>query len=201
MIRGVAAVVVFVIAVSTLRVRAIDLDVTPQDVDRALTIARLQDRERAAFHAPYLKQLNIATVERVEIVTEFRRIVLTTEDQLLKGDRAFAYSVTRAQQANAPWKGRMSAIARLRFHPQNTYVAVPPADIVLQGAAAGVIGVLRDPILSLPSADPGDRLPILGAVVEAVYHAVTLGQGVREFVIRLDERELARVTFDLGALQ
>ena len=95
----------------------------------------------------------------------------------------------------------MSAIARLRFHPQNTYVAVPPADIVLTGAAAGVIGVLREPILSLPSADPGDRLPILGAVVEAVFDAVTLGQGVREFVIRLEERELARVTFDLGALQ
>jgi hypothetical protein len=64
-----------------------------------------------------------------------------------------------------------------------------------------VIGVLRNPILSLPSSQPGDRLPILGAIVETVFNAVTLGQGTREFIVRLEERELTRVTFDLGALQ
>jgi hypothetical protein len=196
---GVAAALVLVPV--TLIGSAIDLDVTPQDVDRALTIARLQDRERASFHAPYIKHVNSATVERVEVVTEFRRIVLTAEEQALKGDRAFGYSVTRAEKANAPWKGRLAMTARLRFHPQNTYVAVPAADIVLQGAAADVIGVLRNPILSLPSSQPGDRLPILGAIVETVFNAVTLGQGTREFIVRLEERELTRVTFDLGALQ
>ena len=190
-----------VLALSQTVARAIDLDVTPQDVDRALAIARSPDRERAAFHAPYVRLLNIATVERVEVVSEFRRIVLTAEDRMLKGDRAFGYSVTQAQQANAPWKGRLSVIARLRFHPQNTYVAVPAADIVLLGQPADVIGVLRDPILSLPSAQPGDRSPILGAVVESVFDAPTVGQGVREFVIRLEGRELTRVTFDLGGLQ
>ena len=200
MIRGVAAVVVFVIAVSTLRVRAIDLDVTPQDVDRALTIARLQDRERAAFHAPYLKQLNLATVERVEIVTEFRRIVLTTEDQLLKGDRAFAYSVTRAQQANAPWKGRMS-----RRLPAP---AIPPAEQLRRRSSrrhrvAGSLGrrhrrsARPDPVVALGR--PGESIArSSGRVVEAVFDAATLGQGVREFVIRLEGRELARVTFDLA---
>ena len=179
---------------------AIDLDVTPLDVERALVIARSSDRDREAFHAPYVRRVDSATVERVEVVSEFRRIVLTAHERLLKGDRAFAYSVTQAQQANGPWKRRVSIVARLRFHPQNTYIAVPPADIVLLGRAAEVIGVLRDPILSLPSPHPGARLPILGAVVEAVFEAGTLGQDTREFAVRLEERELTRVTFDLGAL-
>ena len=185
----------------TIAGRAIDLDVTPQDVERALAIARAQDRERDAFHAPYIKHVNIATVERVEVVSEFRRIVLAAQDRLLKGDRAFAHSVTRAHEANTPWKRRLSIVARLKFHPHNTYVAVPPADIVLRGAGADVIGVLRDPILSLPSAQPGDHVSILGAVVETVFDAATVGQGTREFVVRLEGRELTRVTFDLGALQ
>ncbi len=179
---------------------AIDLDVTPLDVERALVIARSSDREREAFHAPYVRRVDSAAVERVEVVSEFRRIVLTAHERWLKGDRAFAYSVPQAQQANAPWKRRVSIVARLRFHPQNTYIAVPPADIVLLGRAAEVIGMLRDPILSLPSPHPGDRLPILGAVVEAVFEAGTLGQDTREFAVRLEERELTRVTFDLGAL-
>lgn len=196
-----AVAAVLLVAPLSVVSRAIDLDVTAEDVDRALTIARSRDRERAAFHAPYIKLLDIATVERVEVVSEFRRIVLTAEDRALKGDRAFTHSVTLAQHANAPWKGRLSVVARLRFHPQNTYVAVPPADIILEGPAAVVIGVLRDPILSLPSAEPGDRLPILGAIVEVVFDATTLGQGTREFVVRLEKRELTRVTFDLGALQ
>lgn len=179
---------------------AIDLDVTPLDVERALIIARSSERDREAFHAPYVRRVDAASVERVELVSEFRRIVLTAHERLLKGDRAFAYSVTQAQQANGPWKRRVSIVARLRFHPQNTYIAVPPVDIVLLGRAAEVIGVLRDPILSLPSPHPGDRLPILGAVVEAVFEAGTLGQDTREFAVRLEERELTRVTFDLGAL-
>lgn len=179
---------------------AIDLEVTPQDVERALAIARSSDRERDAFHAPYVRRVDSATVEQVEIISEFRRIVLTAHERLLQGDRAFAYSVRQAQQATAPWKRRVSIVARLRFHPQNTYVAVPPADIELLGRTAEVIGMLRDPILSLPSAQPGDRLPILGALVEAVFEAGSLGQDTREFAVRLDERELTRVTFDLGAL-
>jgi hypothetical protein len=140
-------------------------------------------------------------VERVEVVSEFRRIVLTAEERARKGDRAFVYSATQAQQANAPWKGRLSIIARLRFHPQNAYVAVPAADIVIDGRPADAIGALRAPILSLPSPQRGESAAILGAIVESVFDAATVGQGVREFIVRLEGRELTRVAFDLGALQ
>jgi len=183
------------------RAAAVNLDVTPQDIARALSIGRSTDRERAQFHAPYVQSLNQPFIQTVEVVTEFRRFVRTTEERTLKGDRAFGHSVGLAQQAVAPWKHRLSVVARLRFHPQNNYVDVPRAEIALVDDDRALIGVLKEPVLSLPSSQPGDRLPVLGALVEGVFDAVAVGQSVREFVIRLEGKELARVKFDLSKLE
>ncbi len=180
---------------------ALDLDVTAQDVERALAIARSTAAERARFHAPYVNAMNTPFVQSVEVVSEFRRVVLLAEERGRKGDRMFGYSVTLAQQAVAGWKRRVSVIARLRFDPLNTYVDVPPVDIVFIGREGVRIGVLKEPILSLPSAQPGDRLPVLGALVEGVFDAVAIGGGAREFSIRLEGRDLATVKFDFAALQ
>jgi hypothetical protein len=200
-VRAVWASLLILVTILPLSTRALDLDVTMQDVERALAIARDSDGERVRFHAPYIRAVNLPFVESAEIVSEYRRVVLMAEERARKGDRNFGYSVTLAQQALGPWKHRVSLVARLRFHPQNTYVGVPPVDVIVEGRDAAKIGVLKEPILSLPSTNPGDRLPVLGATVEGVFDAVSLGQGPHEFVIRLDGREIGRVTFDLGALQ
>jgi hypothetical protein len=179
---------------------AIDLDVTPGDVERALSIARSREPERAQFHAPYIQSVNHPIVQSAEIVSEYRRAVLIVEERERKGDRMFGYSVTHAQKALGPWKQRLAIKVRLRFHPQNNYVEVPDVEIRLVDNERALIGVLKEPVLSLPSPVAGDRLPILGAIVEGVFDAVTVGQGVREFVIRLDGKELTRVKFDLSSL-
>lgn len=185
--------------VALVELRAIDLDVTPQDIERALRIARAQERERTLFHAPYIQTLDLASVERVEIISEFRRVVLIAEDRVLKGDRAFTYSITEAQRAIAPWSRRLAVGARLRFHPHNVYVRVPPASIAVEGDA-DLIGVRNEPIYGWQGGQPGDRQPILGAAVEAVFAAASLGQGRRTFVIRLEGADVARVEFDLGSI-
>jgi len=190
-----------VVVVCSARAVAVDLDVTAQDVERALAIARGTEPERSRFHAPYVKTLDDPIVERVEVITEYRRVELLAEDRIVKGDRMFAYSTALAQKAVAPWNRRVSIKAHLRFHPQNTYVDVPPADIVLEGFDRARIGVLNEPVMSLPSPKPHDRLPVLGALVESVFDANTVHDGVREFVIRLEGKTLARVTFDLGSLE
>ena len=182
-------------------VRALDLDVTLQDIETALTIARATEQERTKFHAQYIRQVNIPFVETVEVISEYRRAVLIAQDRILKGDRMFAYSTTRTQQALQPWKQRLSIVARLRFHPQNTYVSVPDVDIALPGRERAKIGVLKDPILALPTQRQGDRQPVLGAVVEGAFDAAALGDGTFEFVISLEKKEVGRVTFDLAALQ
>lgn len=189
------------LAAAGVGLRAIDLDVTPQDIERALAIARSTEAERQRFHAPYIKALNLPFIETAEIVSEFRRVVLIAEERGRKGDRLFGYSVSQAQQAIGPWVRRVGLKARLRFHPQNTYVDVPAVTITLVGNARAQIGVVNEPILSLPSGQPGDRVPILGALVEGVFDAGAVGDGLREFVVRIDDREVGRVSFDLSAVQ
>ena len=188
-------------ALLAVRAAAVALDLTPQDIERALAIARSSEAERARFHAPYIVALKDPLVERVEVVSEYRRVVLMAEDRALKGDRMFGYSTSMAQKAVAPWNRRVSIIARLRFHPQNTYVDVPPAEVILEGFERARIGVQREPIMSLPSLKPSDRLPVLGAVVEGVFDATLVHDGTRTFLVRLDGKDLARVFFDLGSLQ
>ena len=180
--------------------QAIDLDVTPADLERALAIARSSERERAAFHAPYIQTINTPAVETVEIVSEYRRVVLIAEDRARKGDRAFTYSVSDAQKAIGPWHHRVAFRARLRFHPQNNYIDVPPIDVVLEGHQSARVGVVREPLLGF-AGRPSDGQPVLGAVVDGVFDAVAVGQGPRQFVVSLEKKEIGRYTFDLAALQ
>ena len=184
----------------TASVAAVDLDVTAEDIDRALSIARLSARERAGFHAPYVKAINTPFVESVDIVTEYRRVVLMAEERARRGDRMFGYSVSLATQALSPWKRRLALVARMRFHPHNNYIGVPAVDVSVAGYERALIGVLKEPVLSLPSAAGSEHLTVIGAVVEGVFDAEAVGQGLRDFVIRLDGREVALVRFDLSVI-
>ncbi len=197
---SVAATAVALASAAVPSLSAIDLDVTTQDVERALSIARDRDVERARFHAPYIKKLDTAEVETVEVVSEFRRYVLSTEEHIRRGERKFSFSTALAQQALAPWKTRLAIIARLRFHPLNRYITVPAAEIELVGNDRALIGVLKDPIMGMPSGKPKDGTPVMGALVEGVFDAAVVGEGIREFIVRLEGREIARVTFDLKTL-
>lgn len=180
---------------------ALKIAISPQDVDRALTIARSREAERAQFHAPYIQVVDTTFIERVEAVSELRRVVLLAEEQIARGDRRFAYSLTRATDALEVWRRRVAIIARVRFHPQNNYVDAPPVTIRLAGNDRALVGVKRDAILALPPGRTGEFVPVLGAVVEGVFEAEALGQSVRDFVIELEGRELGRVTFDFSTIE
>ena len=182
---------------------AINLTVSAPDIERALVLARDRDAERARFHARYTTTLSGPVVESVEILTEFRRIVLLAEERIRQGDRGFAYSVRMAQQASEPWKERVSVTARLRFHPQNAYVDIPRIEIGLDGPRgdAALVGVLKQPLLAMASGAPGEHVPILGAVAEGVFDAAIIGQTQRTATIKLDGKEVAKVKLDFAAVE
>jgi hypothetical protein len=180
---------------------ALKIAITPQDIDRALTIARSREAERERFHALYTQAGNTPFIERTEVVSEFRRVVLLAEEQAARGDRFFAYSVTRATDALQVWRRRVAIIARVRFHPQNNYVEAPPVTIRLLGNDAALVGVKRDAILALPPGRTGEFVPVMGAVVEGVFEAEALAQSMRDFVIELEGRELGRMTFDFATIE
>jgi hypothetical protein len=181
---------------------AINLALTQADVERALVIARADERERARFHAPYLVAVNDPFVQSLEVITEFRRVVLIAEDRIRRGDRAFAYSSQTVQKAAATWKDRVSIVARLRFHPHHAYVNVPPIEITVDGpnADAALIGVLKEPLIGF-SGSPGEAGPMIGAVAEGVFYAKLIGQTRRNVTVRLDGKTLVTRPLDFAAIE
>ena len=197
---SVRSVVVAWVVCSVGVLSATKIDISPQDIDRALVIARSRDVDRARFHAPYIQAVNTQFVEQVELVTETRRVVLLAEERARKGDRFFGYSVSNVTEALKVWRRRLSVIARVRFHPQNNYVAAPPIDMKVTGNDRALVGVHSEPVYALSSGRKGQSVPVLGAVVEGSFDADALGQAVREFVISMGGKELGRVSFNLATL-
>jgi hypothetical protein len=192
------------LAAATIPAGAINLSITPADIERALTIARDQERARERFHTSYIVTVTDPFVERIEIVTEYRRVVLLAEDRIRKGDRAFAYSGRLAANALEPWRNRVSVIVRLRFHPHNAYVDVPRLEVSVDGPNAdlALIGVLKEPVLALiDPANPGGQVPILGAVAEGVFDAKLIGQTRRLVTVFMDGKVLIRQQVDFAAVE
>src|SRR5262245_54254385 len=103
---------------------------TQAELERALQIGRAFDSERARFHKPYVIVPNDPTVEQIEVVTEFRRAVLFAEEQIRRGDHMMV-GIRQAEAALRPWHGKVTIVARLRFHPHNVFLASPPYDIAI----------------------------------------------------------------------
>src|SRR5262245_51206050 len=122
---------------------AIDLDITPEDVDRALALGRRAD---PAFHTSYVRDVDVTTdaitVRQVEVVTAFRRLVQFGEARRQIGD----YVVSRAdvEPLLREWRNRVAIVATVRFHPQNVLTSPPPVELSI-----------KDPVLErdVPSLD------------------------------------------------
>jgi hypothetical protein len=169
-------------------------------VERALQVARGTDRVREAFHARYIVRPDDALVEQVEIITEFRRVVLIAEDHLRAGDWMFSRSAPRAEAALEPWRGVVAIVARLRFNPLNVYVSVPSYDIEIGPANLPLkaSSTERRPITATSNADGSTSL--LGTIVESRFERAAVGEGSREVRVVLDGDTEGTVTVDFSGL-
>jgi hypothetical protein len=183
-------------------VRAIVTGLSEKDIDRALKLAQTSEQTRAQFHAPYVVRVNDPVVEQIEVVSEFRRYVLTAEEQLRLGNWLFAHSVRDAQEKLRPWRERVSIVARLRFHPHNTLMGIPPYDVTIGGPDVAPLDVVRTPITALLSGKRGDfNAPLMGATIEAVFDARSVGRTARPLSVSLTAQPVARVTIDFAKLE
>lgn len=181
---------------------ALTVSLTNQDIERALKLGRASERERAKFHARYVLPSQ-SIVHQFEIITEFRRYVLKTEERSRSGDWLFSQGVRAAQQALRSWQGRVSVVAQLRFDPRNSYISVPSFVLVVSGTpeVAPLEGRIT-PIWSLPSRARNRRSThLVGATIQLDFDAASLGQAERPVSVILDGHELARVTIDFAALE
>jgi len=100
-------------------------------VDFALRVARASTAERVSFHAGYRSVAVDPGIDYLSVITELRRLVLLAE---MKGDDW--RDARDAADALAPYRGRITVDAGVRFHPQNGYTVVPRLDVHLASPSA-----------------------------------------------------------------
>jgi hypothetical protein len=173
---------------------------TQAEMERAIAIGRAFDAERARFHQPYVLAVADPAVEQIEVVTEFRRVVLFAEEQIRRGDHMFG--VRQVETAMRQWHGKVTIVARLRFHPLNTFLAAPPYDVGVGEPPIAPLDVRRTSLYALASNQkPATPSPLTGAVVESDFDAAEIAQAVRQVRIVLEGKEVLRTRVDFGMLQ
>ena len=176
-------------------------------IERAIALGRSTDAAaRQRFHGAYVVRLNDSLLDSLEIVTEFRRVVLATEDRARAGD--IDWGARQAADMLQPWRDKVALILHATFPPNNTYRAMPRFDIVLYGRPqAGAAGRIEPvDLLATPQyvsgqpAPPGT--PILGGLVQATFAARALNpRAVYLGGIIFEGREVRRVEIDFGRIE
>jgi len=217
---GVAAVAALAVAP---RPHAVEANLPMQGVDDAIVFARMAQRgARQAFHDRYVRTVG-GTVGRISIVSEYRRVVLRTEEHIRLGDRN--YGVRQMTTELEPWRGLVEVIAELAFHPQNNYVGVPLIDVLLVplGVSATVMpftaeatdriprfGLFMEP---LPPDTPWwpyppvaatvtpRAEPVTGGWVLARFEAEPLATGRFDVVVKEGPSTLGSAAFDFGTMR
>lgn len=191
-----------VIASITSAASALTITLTSSDVERALAVARASDAEHARFHDRYIVPVGKPDVERFEILTEFRRLVLAGEAR--RDNWLFLHSVTQAHDAVREWVGEVSVTSRVRFHPQNALVEVPDYEVTVESLPSGAplepLKAARTPIYGNASPDAPAAKWLAGAVIEATFDAGSIGQTSRLVRLLLDGTEQARCVVDFARL-
>ena len=180
-------------------VAAIDYDFTEADMRRAVTIAVGSEGFREKFHAAYNVPVNDTTVEQVEVITEFRRFVLASEEQLGLGNwtlarGGFDSSGRTLKDMLQRWKGQVSIRTRIRFHPQHAYATVPPIDILVGEPSFLAVDTLRTPVTLAESNG------LIGAVIETTFNAVSFADRTLPVRTVFEGKEIIRLMVDFSRL-
>jgi hypothetical protein len=162
-------------------------------VEFALRVARGTTAERVAFHGGYRSVAADPGIERVDVITELRRLVLLAE---MRAGHAWR-DAREAAHALAPYRGRLTVEARVRFHPHNRYTAVPRLDVHLASASSmqPALDVCVTPLHG-PVTGVGEPPAIVGAEVDSTF-ATPGVRGVHTLVVHVANVYLLLATIDL----
>jgi hypothetical protein len=203
--------------VATGHPRAKDTSLSYVDLERAVALARWphSDAERVRFHDRYLTIVHsdlspvspVAAVIQIDVVTEFRRAELLTEEHERAGDSSFARGgLADLKAAIAPWRGRVAIDVHLQLPggcgPESSSPlcgpVIPPTDIALSGVGTVHAAPALRPFWYARS---GSSPVPLGNVAEAMFDATAIGSKPRDVRVIVDGKEVARVTIDFGGFE
>jgi hypothetical protein len=198
-----AAVIVFAMP---LRGSAITESLTDADISRALSLANGPAATRTAFHKPYIITLDGPTVEQIEVITEFRRFVMAAEEQLEAGNWTMGRGSTdqkgrTLKDVLRKSSGQLFVRARLRFHPLNSFVDLPPFDILLGEPTLLPIATTRVPNVTPASTDRKTRPIFHGATIETAFNAPSVNNRTLPIRIISAGDEVGRAVVDFSRLE
>jgi hypothetical protein len=171
--------------------------VQPDALRDALNLAQTRDDALfASFNRSYSLPVS-GTIDRVEIITEFRRAVLIARDQWQQGHIGF--DANDLAKALEPFKGLVTLVVQVRLNPQNAFIKEPAYDLyVATGPKSPPVAaktLKREPVFP-----PGSNSPILAVRLEASFPRADIERADAPFLIVTDEKgeTLWQVRLDLS---
>jgi len=194
LLRACAALTLAVMACAGLA--ALGLSLGSAEIDRAIGIGRKNASERRQFHSAYTIPIDDPTLAGFEVLTEFRRVVLESEERERLGNRHL--DVIDAEAVLRPFRDKVAIQANLRFNPHNVLVSVPSYDIILAGDRGEEdlmpVNMRRIPFMN--------GTVIVTAIVEGLFDAKTLARSRRTIVLRDDHgQQLAAASFNFAIVE
>lgn len=184
---------------------AINVQLTQDDIRRATELVRFPhtDVERAQFHKRYTIAVNgpvveYFAVEKIEVITPFRRMELIAEEHARINDLFARGGLQDAEEAIRPWRDLVSIVANLRFDLTRAILGVPETDVTLEGPGLVFPITIKN---SLIYSGSGDQTWLVGGLIEAVFDVREVGQTTRPVVVRWNGKEVARVAVNFAAME
>jgi len=201
-------------------VRGFDLELDRRALEVAQGLGRSPiAADHARFHAAYRVTIDEPPVDYLEVITPFRRVVLTSESAVVAGRRV---GQRQALDALGDDPQQVDLVIELTFHPLNTFVGVPDYTVTLVPASPdeepieprSVARVPRNgprvtqPLLPTPlpvgqTPLPQGSQPLVGGTLIVALDGRQLDEaGVYDVVIADGAgEEVARATVDMGAFR
>jgi hypothetical protein len=190
------------------RAGAVNVALTQADTQRALRLAGATDPARAQFHSSYTIAIKGSVIHQIQVLTDFRRIVLAAEDARRRGDWAVAQGARSltghgVEDVVKPWRGKVTITADLQLDPLHTYLAVPNCEVMMGGVpVVASIDRRTSPRSSLPYSNRGAMTTsLVGALLEADFDAAAIGTTSRDVVVMCEGRDVARTAIDFSRLE
>lgn len=189
-------------------VSAVVSPLTPTDMREALAIARSPEPVRARFHSAYVfpinKVIDYVSIERLEIITEFRRLEMIGEEHARLNDSFGRGGLRDASDALRRWMGRVSVGVQLRLLPTTRYITgMPVLHVALEGPTP--VPVLDKRTIGFHSeagtVDAPAGAALVGGVIEYDFDLGQIGQNVRAITVVLEGNEVSRVSIDFRKLR
>jgi hypothetical protein len=206
----IAVVLVLATAAAT---GAVELIVSPRALTEALDIGHSRiESLRTRFHQPYRLIVARPPVDEIHVITPFRRVALAAESRARLGERLFGQREARATLAEAP--EQIDLLIELTFHPQNTFIGVPPYQVRLLPVAATTRPAEPRDVSYVPRFGPriGGMPPMTtppvagqpltgGTIVVQLDGRAIDADGLYDVLVLDGTKELARARVDLKALR